>query len=135
MRRGKQAVAEEYEKNTLTRVAMCQQLITIYCCSTCVQSYILYLLTHTHTHTHTHTARAPVSCYVNTCVRPLVCSDSQIRAHARIAVCIPIRPVTVHLARRGFQDCVMYCLQVWCTLLYCNHDCCHALFNYKNHLQ
>ena len=53
-------------------------------------------------------------------------------------VCIPIRPVTVpiwsvtvHLARKGFQHCVVYCFQRWCTLLCCNQGCCQCIVSYS----
>ena len=47
-------------------------------------------------------------------------------------VTLPIQPVTVHLARRGFQDSVVYCFMhpTLCTLLYCNQDYSQCIVSY-----
>ena len=47
-------------------------------------------------------------------------------------VTVPIRPVTVRLSRRIFQErgCSTSCLQLWCTLLYCNQGCSQCIVLY-----
>ena len=52
------------------------------------------------------------------------------------AVTVPIRPVTVNLARKGFMDCVVYCLLpptfVYFAVL---QPALFSVYNYKYHFQ
>ena len=60
------------------------------------------------------------------------------------SVTVPIPSVAVHLAKRGFQHCVVYCL-LPLTLVYFAVKCyatravlsvlSHTLYNHKDHLQ
>ena len=66
-------------------------------------------------------------------IRPVTLPILSVTVRIRPAM-VPTLSVTVHLARSGFQNCVVYviasCPQRWCILLYCNQNCSQCIVSY-----